>query len=97
MWGLLRFALPRQDRAIGQRVSEFFDRVLVRSETAYAVQNELRQLTAINANADWTECLSDARGLVGLVNSSMPGSPAQAPFAAIGDLNRELREQRPTA
>lgn len=81
-----------EDRNVPKRLSDLLDRVLVRAENGYAVQDELHKMASMVAGSKWTNLLARAQGSVGLVNSSTEGSQARVQaFAAVTALKQELR------
>lgn len=81
-----------EDRSVRHRLSDLLDRVLVRAENGYDVQEELRKMASKFEDSQWTQLLARAQGLVGLMNSTTDGSPARAQaYAALIALKQELR------
>lgn len=88
-------AAKDEDSEARQRVGDLLDRVLVRAENGYAVQEELRKMASTLQGEYWTKLLARAQGSVGLVNSSMEGTPQRTQaFAAVTTLKQELRALR---
>ncbi|GAA4219042.1 hypothetical protein GCM10022253_20510 [Sphingomonas endophytica] len=80
------------DQNVPQRLSDLLDRVLVRAENGYSVQDELHKMVSTLEGSQWTNLLARAQGSVGLVNSTTDGSSARAEaYAAVTSLKRELR------
>jgi len=81
-----------EDRDLRQRISDLLDRVLVRAENGYAVQDELSKMASASRSAHLTKLFARAQGSVGLVNSSKEGSPDRVQaFAVVTALKLELR------
>ena len=80
------------ERDIRHRLADLLDRVLVRAENGTAVQGELTALSAAPENAEWSNQIARAMGVVGLVNASADGTAARNDaFAGVTRLKQELR------
>jgi hypothetical protein len=80
------------ERDIRHRLADLLDRVLVRAENATAVQGELMALSAAPGNAEWSNQIARAMGVVGLINASADGTASRNDaFAAVTRLKQELR------
>lgn len=77
-----------------QRVGDLLDRVMVRRENGYAVQQELRGIADEQGDGDpeIATLLARAQGLVGMVNSSAPDSPMlDRAYQELAAFKQELR------
>ncbi len=83
------------DGTVRRHISDLLDRVLVRAESGYGVQDELRKMASEAQSASLSDILARAQGAVGLVNSSTQGRPdREVAFAAVTALKQELRSAR---